>query len=452
MNIIIVGCGKVGETLARQLDEEGNRVTVIDKSPRRVSALADASDVMGIVGNGAVYDVLKEAGISNTHLLIAVTNSDELNILCCLVAAKSGSCRTIARVRNPEYNDEAAFFHERLGLAMTINPEFTAANEIARILRFPSAMKIDSFAKGRAELLKFKMPEKCPLEGMAVKDVVGRLHCDVLVCIVERGQEALIPNGDFRFEPRDIVSIVASPRNAAEFFRKINYRLNSVKSVMVVGGGRIGYYVSALLSRSNIKVKLVEKDAERAKELDSKLPDVSVINADAVDHAALLEEGLADMDGFVSLTNIDEENILLSMYAKEVSRAKVVTKVNRLDFDSVISRLDLDSIIYPKNLTSDVIVRYVRAMKNTIGSNMETLYNVIKGKIEAAEFLITEKSPVVGKPLMELKFREHTLVAAITRGKKVIIPRGQDVIEPGDSVVIVTDLKAISDIKDILVK
>ena len=450
MNIIIVGCGKVGQTLAQQLNEEENNITGMDVDGSKVNEVVNRFDVMGVVGNGATHLKQQEAGIKNADLLIAVTGSDELNLLCCLIAKKAGNCHTIARVRNPEYSSEAPYLKEELGLAMVINPEAAAAAEIDRVLRFPSAIKIDTFARGRVELLKFKLPEGSPLAGCAVKEIVSKFHCDVLVCTVERGDEAFIANGDFVFGEKDIISIIASPRNANDFFRKIKYKINSVKDAMIVGGGEITYYLCERLHRAGIPAKIIEKDKKRCEELCSLWPETIVINGDAADQEILIEEGIENTDAFVALTNFDEENILLSLFAKTMNKGKLVTKINRIDFDDVIKHLDLDSTIYPKNITSDMILRYVRAMKNTIGSNVETLYSVIKGKVEAAEFIVKESSAVTDKPLSELKFKENVLVAAILRGKSVIIPRGHDTIQTGDSVVIVSHIAALHDINDIL--
>ncbi|MBO6300903.1 MAG: Trk system potassium transporter TrkA [Ruminiclostridium sp.] len=449
MNIIIVGCGKVGQTLAELLNDEGNDITVIDMLPAKVNETAARYDVLGVVGNGATHLTQQEAGIKNADLLIAVTGSDELNLLCCLIAKKAGNCHTIARVRSPQYSSEAPYLKEELGLAMVINPEQTAAAEIARVLRFPSAMKIDTFAKGRVELLKFKLPEDSPLEGLAVKEISTKLHCDVLVCTVERGDNAYIAKGSFRFMEKDVISIIASPKNASHFFKTIKYKMNSVKDVMIVGGGNITHYLSDMLDRAGIGVKIIEKETAKCEELAEKLQYATVINADAVDQQTLFEEGIENAGAFVALTNLDEENILLSLFAKSVNKGKLVTKVNRIDFDDVIRHLELDTVIYPKNITAETIVRYVRAMKNTIGSNVETLYNIIKGKVDAAEFIIREKSPVAGKPLMEMKLKPSVLVASILRDKKVIIPRGSDTIEVGDSVIIVSDF-ALHDIAEIL--
>ncbi|MBP0956646.1 MAG: Trk system potassium transporter TrkA [Oscillospiraceae bacterium] len=452
MHIIIVGCGKVGQTLAVQLNNDGNNITVIDLSAAKVNEVISRHDIMGVVGNGATHLIQQEAGIEKADLLIAVTGSDELNLLCCLIAKKEGNCQTIARVRNPQYSREARFLKDELGLAMIINPEFASAAEIARILRFPSAIKIDTFAKGRVELIKFRLPEGSPIIDMAVKEVIARLKCDVLICTIERDGEAYIANGDFVFREKDVISVVASPRKANDFFNKIKYKMRSVRDVMIVGGGEITHYLADILLRSDIAVKVIEKDLKTCEEMCTTLPDVTVINGDAVEQELLLEEGLENTDGFVALTNLDEENILLSLFAKNKSRGKLITKINRIDFDDVVNQLDLDTIIYPKHLTAESIVRYVRAMKNTIGSNVETLYSVIKDKVEAAEFIVKEKSPIVGIPLSELKFKNNVLVAAILRDRKVIIPRGHDVFMPGDAVVIVSEIMALHDITDVLKK
>lgn len=450
MNIIIVGCGKVGQTLARQLNEEENNITVLDMDAAKVNDVVSRYDVNGVVGNGATHLKQLEAGIKNADLLIAVTGSDELNLLCCLIAKKTGNCQTIARVRNPEYSSEAPYLKEELGLAMVINPEAAAAAEIDRVLRFPSAIKIDTFAKGRVEMLKFRLPEGSPLINCAVKEIVSRFRCDVLVCTVERGDKAYIADGDLVFAENDIISIIASPKNANDFFGKIKYRINSVKDAMIVGGGEITYYLCERLHRAGITAKIIEKDKKRCEELCTLWPEIMVINGDAADQEILIEEGIENAGAFVALTNMDEENILLSLFARTMSKGKLVTKINRIEFDDVIKRLDLDSTIYPKNITSDMILRYVRAMKNTIGSNVETLSSVIKGQVEAAEFIIKESSAITDKPLAELKLKDDVLVAAILRGRTVIIPRGHDMIQKGDAVVIVSHIAALHDINDIL--
>ena len=333
---------------------------------------------------------------------------------------------------------------------MVINPELAAANEIARILNFPSAIKIETFAKGRVELLKFKLPEGSRLVGMSVKDVAMKLKSSVTFCTIERGDEAYIANGNFVFEEKDVISIIASPAGAKAFFKKIDYQIQPIKNALVVGGGPITYYLCRLLENSGIACTVVEKDEARCNELATEFEKVTVIHADPSDEDTLREEGIANADAFVALTGIDEENILLSLFARKSGSRKVITKINRIDFDDITSHLDLDSIVYPKNITADTIVSYVRAVNNTSGSNIETVYNLIKGEVEAAEFTVSDGSPIIGKPLMELSLKPGVLIATIQRGRSQIAPRGQDVILPGDSVVIVTKGLALNSITDIL--
>ena len=450
LNIIIVGCGKIGQNLAEQLGAEGNNITVVDVSREKVEEVSTRLDVMGVVGNGAIHATQQEAGVEQADLLIAVTGSDELNLLCCIVAKKSGNCHVIARVKQPEYSTEASYLKDELDLAMVINPQRAAAEEIARVLRFPSAMTIETFANGRVELVKFRLPESSNLVGMSVREVVSKLHCDVLICTVEREDRAYIAKGDFTFAGKDVISLVASPKNAAIFFAKIGYRTHSVKDVMIAGGGKTSHYLCDMLLQDGISVKIIEKQAHVCEELCSLFPKATIIHGNAGDQETLLEDGLDTAGAFVTLTGKDEENILLSLLAKRFGVGKLVTKINRFDFSDLVTHLDLDSIIYPKSIAADLIVRYVRAMKNTIGSNVETLYNVIQGKVEASEFIVKGPSAITGKPLSELQFKKNVLIASILRGKQVIIPRGHDTIEQGDHVVIVSELMALHDITDVL--
>lgn len=450
MNIIIVGCSRVGVTLAAELGKEGNDVTVIDLSSDKINELTSKYDVMGIVGNGATHTTLVEAGVDSADLLIAVTDSDELNLLCCMIAKKTGDCRVIARVTSPEYNADISYLKDELGIEMIINPEYAAAEEIARVLNFPTAMKIETFAKGRVELITFRLGEGCPLIGMRVKDVVLQLKCDVLICTIERDGEAYIPNGDFELEERDVISVVSSRRKALNFFKKINYKMDAVRDVMIAGANEVTHYLCALLKGSGIAVKVIEKHIDACDALATAFTDVTVINGDCADQALLIEEGIASADSFVALTSQDERNVLLSLFAKNFNGKKIVTKINRPEYDDIIRHLDLDTTIFPKNITADLIVRYVRAMKNAVGSNVETMYNVIKDKVEASEFFVRADSPITEAPLAKLSFKSDVLVAAILRERTVIIPRGHDTIQPGDSVIIVSKRKALRDISDVL--
>lgn len=452
MNIIIVGCGQVGETLAAELGGEGNNITVVDLSSEKISTLTSKLDVMGVVGNGATHTTLKEAGIEAADLLIAVTNSDELNLLCCMIAKRHGRCRVIARVKNPEYNVETAYLKDELGLAMVINPEYAVAEEIARILRFPAANQIETFAKGRVELLKFRIPDDSMLIGESVKTVITKLKLDVLICTVERDDEAHIVNGNFVFRAKDLISFVASPKSAAEFFKKIGYKGKSLKNALILGAGDTTYYLCDMLKKSGISIKVVDKDSARCEELSSRHSEVTVICGDETDHELLAEEGIGNADSILAMTESDEGNIFLGISAKNFSRGKVIAKINKPEYDDIIKHLDIDTAIYPKSITSDMIARYVRAMQNTLGNNVETMYTFIKGKVEATEFIIGAGAPITDIPLSDLrpKLKENVLVAAILRDGAVIIPHGQDTIKAGDAVVIVSKILGINDISDII--
>lgn len=450
MKIIIVGCGKVGQTLAEKLNEENNEITVVDLLPEKVREVSARYDVMGVIGNGATHGVLQEAGIETADLFIAVTDSDELNLLCCTVAKREGHCQVIARVKNPEYSEETAYLKERLGLAMVINPEYATAEEIARVLLFPTALKIEPFGKGRVELIAFRLHKDNFLIGQSVKAAMGKLKSKVLLCTVERGEEAFIPGGDFVFEEKDVVSIVATRREAKDFFAKIRCRGRSVKDAMIVGGGSISHYLLEILENSGISFKVIERDYKRCEELATRFEKVTVIHGKGGDKELLMEEGVETAGAFVALSGLDEENILLSLFAKEAGAEKLVTKIGRIDYQSIVSKLDLDTVVCPKNVTSDIILRFVRATGNAMGSNVERLYNVIDGKVEAAEFIVKEGSKIASKPLMQLKFKPNVLVASILRGGQVIVPRGGDTVEVGDSVVLVTMGVNPSDVDDVL--
>lgn len=450
MKIIIVGCGKVGITLAEELDNEGHDITIIDQDSVVVDKATQSLDVMGVVGNGAVFQVQSEAGIKEADLLIATTTSDELNMLCCLIAKKAGNCHTIARIRKPEYSAEINFLREELNLSMSINPDFAAAMEISRLLKFPSAIKIDTFAKGRVEIMKFQIPAGSVLHDLKVLEVNSRLKCNVLFCAVERGSNVVIPNGNFVLKSGDKVSFVAPPQASMRFFKAVGIENNSVKSVMLIGGGRITYYLAKMLEDAPIKLKIVEQDLDRCNQLSDELPGVMIINGDGSDQQLLLEEGLRQTEAFAALTGFDEENIMLSLYAASQSRAKLITKVNRTTFESVVNDMNLGSVIYPKLITADTILQYVRAMQNSLGSNVETLYKIVADKAEALEFRVGEDAPMVGVPLEKLSLKPNLLVACINRYGRIITPRGKDAIEIGDTVIIVTTNTGLKDLKDIL--
>ena len=450
MNIIIVGCGKVGSTLAKQLSKEGHNISIIDTNERVVEEFSNNHDVMGIVGNGAAHSIQKSAGIEKAHLLIAVTGSDELNLLCCLIARKAGNCETIAKVRNPIYNREIQFIKGELGLSMVINPEYEAASEIARILRFPSVIDINVFNKGSVELLSFKVQEQSVLHNMKVHEIRGKLKCDILVSMVERGEEVIIPNGEFTIQENDVISLIAPHKKATEFFIKIGMMNNPVKNTMLIGGGHISYYLAKRLLKYGINVTLVEKKEDRCEELSELIPEAMIIHGDGTDKELLMEEGIAEAESFASLTGLDEQNVLLSLYANSKMKGKIITKVNKIAFDEVIDNLNLGSIIYPKFITMQYILQYVRAMNNSIGSNVETLYKIKKDKAEALEFYVNEGSKLVGIPLEKLKLKDNLIICSIKRKGEIITPNGQDCIKKGDYVIVVTTNIGLQDLSDIL--
>lgn len=451
MNIIIVGLGKVGQKLVQRLSrEEEHNITAIDLRKSILEDVVNTYDVMGVVGSGASMEILSEAGIKSTDSLIAVTGSDELNLLTCLIARKLSGCNTIARVRNPEYKKEVQLFQEDLGLAMVINPEFTAAREIARLLRFPSAIQIDTFAKGRVEILKFKIPDGSPLSDLRVADIAQKLSCDILVCGVERREEAFIPGGDFVLRQGDYISIVATIKDATHFIKKIGLKTNKVKDTMIVGGGKTAVYLATLLLKAGIDVKIIEQNPDRCEQLCTLLPKATIINGDGTENRLLLEEGIERAESFVALTNIDEENVMLSLYAKTQTSGKVITKINRITYDEVISNLGLDTIIYPKDITAEYILRFVRAKNNSIGSNIETMHDILDGKAEALEFNIKKNAPVANQTIESLSLKSGILIACINRNGTIITPRGKDMILPGDTVIVVTTRKGFTDINDII--
>ena len=450
MNIIIVGCGKVGYTLVEQLGGENHNITVIDTNEEKVNSITDDLDAMGIVGNGVSFQTLSEAGIDHADLLIAVTGSDEQNLLCCVIAKKAGHCKTIARVRNPIYNNEIAFLREELGLAMIINPELSSAAEIARIFQFPSAVKIDTFSKGRIELLHFRVTHDCLLNNYELIHIRTTLKCDVLVCMVTRGDQVLIPRGDFVFREGDVVAIVSTPPKANDFFKKIGIGAGRARTAMIVGGGTIAYYLARRLLEVGIHTKIIDQDPARCEHLSELLPKASIICGDGTDERLLIQEGLENVDAFAALTGLDEENILLSLYAKRTSRAKVVTKINRINFSGVLSDIKLDTISYPRLVTADMIIKYARSMNESLNSNVENLYKLEDGHAEALEFYIKEDSAVTNIPLNRLHIRKNILVCSIVRGGQAIIPGGQDELHVGDYVVVVLTHARLNDIKDII--
>ena len=456
LSIVIVGCGKVGLTLVEQLSREGHDITVIDKDRSLVEHISGTYDVLGVVGNGASYSVQKEAGIENTDLIIAVTESAELNLLCCTVAKRVANCSAIARVRTPDYSQDVGYLRERLGLAMIFNPELESAREAARMLSLPTALEVASFAHGQAELVTFKIPEGNKLDGMMLwdmnKSIPKEIETNVVICAVERGSEVYIPSGNFQLQCGDVISFVSTRKIARKFLRSIGFKTRQVRSTMIIGGGRASYYLAQELLAMGIGVKIIEKNPARCEELCELLPDANIIYGDGSNEALLLEEGIRFAESFVALTGIDEENILLTLHARNVSSAKVITKINRINFRNAINTLDLGSVLYPRYITSEAIVAYVRAKHNSMNSNVETLNYICENRVEAVEFRVNEASDVTGKMLKDLKpkMKKDILIASINRGGQILIPSGMDTIEAGDTVMVVTTHTGFNDIRDIL--
>ena len=452
LKIIVVGAGKVGDTLVNRLAEEGHNLVIIDKNVDRLTELANLCDCMGIIGNGASHEVLEEAGVSSADLFISVTESDELNLLCCMIAKQFNKrLATIARVRNPDYGKEVPYLRSKLSLDMIINPEYEAAVEAARILFLPAAISINSFAHGSAELVKIKIPEGNVLDGKTVAYLGSNYTNDLVIVGVERGDDVTIPNGAFELSAGDIISFVATRKVCHTFLKSIGFKTNSVRSTIMIGGGKSAFYLADQLIKTGIDVKIIEKDLKRCDELSELLPKATIINGDGINESLLEETGIRDVDSVVAMTGIDEENIMLSLFARQISKGiKSVTKINKISFTDVINRLDLGSVIYPKQITAEAIIGYARAKQASIGSNVEVMYHLFDEKAEAIEFKVMENSNATGKQLKEMKLKPNTLVSFINRSGKIIIPKGDDSIEVGDSVMIVTKNKGFTALTDIL--
>ena len=380
-------------------------------------------------------------------MFIAVTGSDELNLLCCMFAKKAGHCHAIARVRNPSYSHELDFIKKQIGISAIINPEMAAAKEISHLLRFPGASKIDTFAGGRVRLIKFALTERQGLDGVAIHEIPTRLKSDILVCAVERDGGVIIPNGNFVLQNGDQVTFLATQEKAHEFFQRINMPVRPVRNALIVGGGAIAYYLS---QENHVRVRIVERDPARCNVLAESLPEAQILNEDGSNRDFLLSEGLESTEAFVALTNIDEENVLLTLFAKKHSKGKLVTKINRLEFDDILAGLDLGSIVYPKYMTCDYIVQYVRALQNEAGNNIKTLYRILDDRVEALEFTVHEESRATGVPLSQLHLKKNLLLCCITRGDNILIPRGGDQIQVGDNVIVVTLEHGLHDLRDIV--
>ncbi len=450
LKIIIVGCGKVGATLTEQLVREGHDLTVVDRKAERVAAISNLYDVIGIVGNGASYSIQVEAGIEHADLMIAVTDSDELNLLCCAVASQAGGCASIARVRTPDYSSEIGYLRQKLGLAMIINPEYEAAVEAANILCLPSALEVNPFAHGQAELIKFKVPDGSRMSGSSIAALSQSANTRIHICAVERNGQVYIPKGNFIIQSGDIVSFVCKKSNVRTFLSEIGIKTRPVRDTMIIGGGKGAYYLATHLISMGISVKIIERDRARCERLSSLLPKAIIINGDGTDEDLLREEGIESVDSFVPLTGIDEQNVLLTLFARNNSEAKVITKVNRINFREVLSSLDLGSVIYPKYITSEAIIAYVRAKSNSVSAGIATLYHMYDHRVEAIEFNVGDGSKVAGPQIKDLRLKPNLLISFINREGSIIIPSGGDSIRSGDTVMVVTTNTGLRNVDDIL--
>lgn len=450
MKIIIVGCGKVGLTLAEQLTKENHDVTVIDTNYTKLRAVSDSIDAMCIEGNGISSAVLLEAGIDTADILIAAMENDEKNVMCTLVAKQLGNCQAIARIRNSDYVDELRKIKDQLNMSIVLTPDKAAAEEIAKLVAFPSSVKrIDAFARGRVNLVAVALPEGCVIDGYRIKDLSRVIKANILICSVERDGEVYIPDGNFILHSGDTIAFVALHTQQNLFFKELKMTTGLPKSVMIIGGSNIAYYLAKAIEATT-SVKIIDVDLERCKYLSSVLDKTTIINGDASNQQLLLEEGIEDVDAVVTLTGIDEENIMISLYASSVSNARIITKINRITFENVISTLDVGSVVNPKVITANHITQYVRGMQNSLGSNIETLYSFANGRAESLEFRVTKEFKKVNIQLMDLPLKPNLLIACIYRQGKVIIPGGHDYLEIGDSVIVVTTQTGLNDLNDVL--
>ena len=451
MKIVILGCGKVGNTLIGALAGEGHDIVAIDKNPEVVEEIFNLHDVIGLCGNGIDSDTMLEAGVSEARLFVAVTDSDELNMLACYLARKLGARHTVTRIRNPEYNDDSlVFFKQNMNISVTLNPEMLVAHEIYNILKFPSAVKVETFSGRNLEIVEIIIKEESPFVGIKLSELRKKYSEKFLICYVVRGDEAYIPSGDFELKTGDKIGITASHNEILKLLKNIGTFQKNPRSVIIMGAGRSTFYLAQKLINIGVNVKIIERDAQRCVELSNALPSAVLIHGDGMQYEILKEEGIASSDAFIALTGTDEENILCCLFAKEQKVPVVVAKINRSDLAVTAEGLGIECIVSPQKTVTNVVSRYVRALKNSIGSKMETLYKLMDGKSEVSEFKVREDFAYAGVSLTTLNLKPNILVAGIVRGKKPIIPTGADVILPGDRVVVIAAGQQLDDLGDII--
>lgn len=451
MKIIVVGDGKVGFAIAKQLNQEGHDITVVENKANVLSSTMNQLDIVGVQGNGASLDTLLEARVPSSDLLIAATSTDEVNIICCLLAKKLGARHTIARIRNPEYNYTVRLIKDELGLSMSINPEQAAAREILRAIRFSNSIKVSSFAKGRIELAEVKVTENSPLINMRVVDINRRFKTEVLFVTILRDGEVIIPNGNTVIYENDRLTLTGSTTQLERFFIKIGILSDrTVNEVMIVGGGRITYYLTSMLLELGMAVKIIELNKEKCINLVEKFPQATVIHGDGTDHELLLSESLEEMDAFIALTDNDEENVIISMFAQSHGVTHVLPKVNRVSLGFLLEKLGLENSITPKFITANQIVQYVRAMQNTVGSNVESLIKLVDDKVEALEFRVRDNCRFIDVPIKDLNIRKGIIIAYVTHKGVSKVATGDMRIQLSDTVIIISKVAGLRDINDLL--
>lgn len=414
--------------------------------------MVELYDCMGVCGSGTDCDTLMECGMQDCELFISVTGFDEFNMLSCFLAKRMGAAHTIARIRNPEYNDKnSGFMREQLGLSLAINPELLAAAEAFNVLRLPSAVKIETFSRRSVEMIELKLKENSALDGMSLIEMRKEFKANFLICAVSRGEEVFIPDGNFVLKSGDRIGVTAAPYEIEKLLKKLGLMQKKARNVMILGASRTAYYLARMLLRAGSTVKIIDPSHERCTAFCEELPDEAVIiEGDTTKQEILLEEGIGSMDAMAALTGIDEENILLSLFASSQNVPKVVSKIDRDEFGALAENIGIESIVSPRNIIADVLVRYARGLENSMGSKMETLYKIMEGKAEALEFRIRADSPIIGKPLKDVKLKKNILIAGISRGRRPIIPSGDDCINVGDMVIVIAAGHRINDITDII--
>ena len=449
MKIVIIGLGTIGRTILKRLSEDGHSITIIDEQKSLIESLIEKYDVFGVVGNGACMDIQNEANTKEADVVVASTRNDELNILACLVAKKLGVQHTVARVRNPDYRKQIAEMKDDLGISMIVNPERETANEIFNLISLPSVARIEHFAKGKVLLVEIVAKEGCSLVGESLVSLGRKLSTKVLICAVQRGEQVIIPSGSFIIEAGDRIHFTADAKNLGDFLSEVNLVKSSFRNIMIVGGSRIGFYLADELAKKRYAVKLIESNMDRAEALAELLPQVTVVCGNGTQHDLLLEEGIESMDAFVALTNIDEENILVSMFANKRKVKKTITKVKSDDLSAMLNECGIDNNVSPKHIVASRVIGYIRALEKSRGNNVLTLYQLVNNRVEALEFSARKPERIYDKPLKELRIKENCLIACIIRNNEVIIPNGDSEIRLGDNVVVLTTHKSFDDLMDV---